>query len=260
MLAPVIVSVRSAVVVALVVCLPVPADAIVNIEAGRRADGEPGVHLRLDLDLTYQTGNIDLVEFGPAFRLDRLTSRASQLVLASGDIGWEGGERFSNGALFHVRNAGRPLSRFRPEFFGQVNYDLSRQLQVRGLGGGGVRIGIHRSPKGMVWLGLTTMLEHERNDLTPGDSHPKTTNAVRGSFYFSFSGRTDRTSYEAVVYVQPRFQAFDDGRLLINARLGVAASERIELAAAVSLRHDAGPPLGIEKTDLRVKSGLSLAF
>lgn len=76
-----------------------PVGAQVNIEASRAASDGVGTSGVFEFGLTIRAGNVELIEFGPAFRLDRRTSAAKQLLLVNGDLGWEGGERFTNNAL-----------------------------------------------------------------------------------------------------------------------------------------------------------------
>ena len=62
--------------------------------------------------------------------------------IGSGDLGWEGKERFSNEALAHLRYVRALGSRLHGEAFGQVNYDQSRRLDFRGLVGSGIRLAL----------------------------------------------------------------------------------------------------------------------
>tara|TARA_Y100000588_G_scaffold358478_1_gene416662 strand:+ start:156 stop:1001 length:846 start_codon:yes stop_codon:yes gene_type:complete len=246
---------------ALVVLLSLPAVGQVNIETVRSRADSVGTKGVLEFGLTFRTGNVDLFEFGPSFRLDRLSARSRQLVILNGDLGWEGGERFTNSALGHLRHEIRTgHARFAPEAYAQLNYDLSRRLKMRMLGGLGVRVGFRR-PGIRQFFGLSYMFEHERNDLVPGDLHRRTTSTHRTSVYVSILTRESADfTYAGVIYLQPRLPNFDDLRILITSRVGVAVTERVDVVTTMRFRFDARPPVDVGRTDFRLISGLSIDF
>ncbi len=233
----------------------------VNIETARASADTIGTSGRFEFGLTLRSGNVELVEFEPAFRLDRSTNSSKQLVIVNGDIGWEGGERFSNSGLVHLRHESSTRSRFRPEFFAQTNYDLARNLSFRSLGGGGLRTRVLEDGSSRLFLSISYLLEHERNDLVSGDIHPARTTNHRISFYASAATRNDDSvGCTAVVYVQPRLPEVDDPRVLVSTRLGVAVGKHVEIVTTVRFQYDAGPPEDVGRADLQLVSGFSFAF
>ena len=149
---------------------------------------------------------------------------------------------------------------FRPEFFIQANYDLARSLEFRALGGGGLRFRILGDDSTPLFLGVSYMLEHERNDLVASDVHPARTTDHRASLYSSVGAQGAVMAYSGVIYVQPRIPGLDDVRVLVTSRLGVAVSERIEVVTTVRFRFDDGPPDRVGRVDLQLVSGFSVSF
>lgn len=81
--------------------------------------------------------------------------------------------------------------KFSPEFFGQIQYDITRQMRLRAVTGMGYRYVFFRSEKAELEYGLAGILEHERWDFindTDGSSYrtlPKLASYV--GIYRSFS-------------------------------------------------------------------------
>ena len=77
--------------------------AQVNIEMLRQEEDVKGVATSLGMDLSLQTGNVELVEFGVRGRVDYVGDAITTFLLSSGDFRWKNGEQFANEAVLHVR-------------------------------------------------------------------------------------------------------------------------------------------------------------
>ena len=235
--------------------------AQVNIEKHRKRRDRVGVGGSLHLDLSARSGNADVWELGLQGRLDYASQSLRTFLVGSGDFGWEGGERFSNEMLLHLRGVYRLRSSLRPEVFMQGNYDRSRLLTLRGLVGGGLRTGLYQGEVLQMWWGSTYMFEHERLDLPLDASHARRTSVHRWSNYLSFSADlTAQTSVVMTTYVQPQFGDLRDVRLLNESSLQVVVSRWVSVEVSFRLFYDSRPPEGICGTDTKLKTGIGIVF
>ena len=161
------------------------ASAQVNIEKLRKDEERKGFSGSFDLDLSSRTGNVEVLELAIGGRVDHMSESTTTFLVGSSDLGWEGGERYSNEALVHLRQVYRYRPWLRPEGFVQIDYDKSRSLTFRGLLSGGLRLGLYRHTPVQFWWGSTYMFEHEQLDLTSGAVHPRRTSVHRWSNYLS---------------------------------------------------------------------------
>jgi hypothetical protein len=100
-----------------VLCAVLAVDAQINVEDLRANSREPGFKGSLELDLSVRSGNTETLEMGLGGRLDHLGLSARTFLVGRVELGWEGGERFSNEALAHLRRVHRVTGRWSPEGF-----------------------------------------------------------------------------------------------------------------------------------------------
>jgi hypothetical protein len=234
--------------------------AQVNIETLRGQDAERKVATSIDLRLEYRSGNVDLATLDLDARTDFTATRAHAFVLLRGGVGLLGGERFANAGLAHVRlmyGSGRAI----PEVFAQGDYDKSRKLDARVLGGGGVRLKLYVSGKRILAWGSSWMLEHERYDLDSAAQHPTRATVHRWSNYLVARREFGAdASVSWIAYVQPRLDAFEDLRVLVDASVGVGITARLAMTTTFHLRYDSEPPDDIEALDMTLAAGVQIVF
>jgi hypothetical protein len=233
----------------------------VNIEKMRGPATPLGVGGSAKVDLSLRAGNAEVWQAAVGLRGDYGAESAWGLALVQGDFGFSGGERFSNQGLVHVRQAVRWRGGWWPEFFAQADYDRSRALEARALAGGGLRLRLYEGDRAFLRWGSGYMLEYERLDLAPAAGHSDRTTAHRWNNYVSLRwtlGAAGR--FNCTAYAQPRFDALDDVRLLVDGSLGAELVTRLSLVNTLKLRYDSEPPDGIEALDLAFKSGIELSF
>lgn len=242
-------------------CGPTRLQAQVNIEETRRSDAENGFSTTATLSFSSRTGNVELTTLGGQLRTDFIQREARSFLLARGDLGWKDSDRFSNEGLIHARYTRRISGKLHFEIFSQFNYDKSRLLDSRFLGGGGVRIGVIDNTQITLSVGSAGMVEYERYDLPAGASHPGEATVSRWSNYINlkaaFSGNG---SLVWIIYAQPRFDRFEDVRILSEATLAAGLSATVSLSVTARIRYDRDPPDGIEDLDTIILSGLRLEF
>jgi hypothetical protein len=245
----------------MVVPLTAAAHAQVNIEQVRPDTTDGGVSGSLGVDMTFRTGNVDIVKLKVSGRLDYAAGGFRTFVLTGGDFGWESGDAFSNEAILHLRQVFRADARVKPETFEQINYDKRRALTFRGLLGGGLRVTVLQWSGSRVWFGTAYMFERERLELPADAVHPDQTWAHRWSNYLSARiAVTESAGIVWTVYAQPRFDDFEDVRVLGDTRMEVRVGGPVSLVTSFLLRWDSRPPDDIEALDTTLGTGLRLRF
>ena len=237
------------------------AAAQVNIEKLRAKPAASGFSSSVQLDLSTRSGNVDIHQFGIRTRSDYVNQNWSGFLVTQGGMGWQGGKRYSNEGLAHLRQVFRPHSHTGLEIFAQVDYDRERRLEFRGLIGGGVRWRFFQRSGVRSWWGTAYMLEHERLDLGEGDPHPAEVSVHRWSNYLTTKAEfSEGTSGTWTAYVQPRFDKPEDIRILGEASLSGQMGHGFGLVLSFRLRYDSRPPDRIESLDTALRSGVKVEF
>lgn len=187
------------------------------------------------------------------------------LLLLQGEYGVQGGERFLNRTLEHLRYRVVVHAPFEMEAFVQHERNEFRRLEVRALGGGGPRLAFRPTAGMSLAVGVAAMAELETlQDDGEIDAGQRTVHA-RGSTYATLGvSVTDRVMVGQTFYVQPRFDDFADYRVLSDTKAKLAFFKRgdVELAitATLSLAYDARPPAAVSNIDGVRKGALALSF
>ena len=236
-------------------------EAQVNIEKLRSDEAKSGAAGAVEFDLRARSGNVEVWEVGIEAQLGRRRQRGSTLLIARGELGWEGGERYSSEGLFHLRQGFKKSDGIWPEVFAQIDYDKARLLEFRGLVGGGLRLRIYQGEGVRCWWGTAYMLEHERLDAAEDMEAGRVVTVHRWSNYLTIRAEIgERVRGLGAVYAQPRFDAWGDVRMLGDARLEVELGGPLSLVVSSHARYDSRPPGRIESLDVRLNSGLKIEF
>ena len=231
----------------------------VNVERLRRADSGKAISATLEIDLSLRTGNVEIFESGLGCRLDHIKARTATFFVGKGDLGWQGGERYSNKGLAHLRQTFRRQSRLQPELFLQWDYDKSRDLSFRGRVGVGVRIAALQRIATNLWWGSAYMFEHERLELGEQTHHAEGSSVHRWSNYISGKNRIDeRIVATWTAYAQPRFDKPGDLRLLGEADMEIHLGKSVVFITTVDMRYDRKSPVDTKSLDTSLKTGLAL--
>ena len=242
-------------------CLPLAAQ--VNIFTGetmKQMQLDPGWYNSIALDLTYRTGNTDLLTTRGRFRSDYLSKRYHSFVFGSLQYGRRGGEFFINKGMAHARIIRRLNSHLLFESFAQKQFNASIRLSDRNLAGGGIRFDLHpSSPKFNLYLGIGAMWEHERiDDKTEGVI---TTRIVRSTNYINWTGHlNENITTSATGYYQLHLRRFQDYRILFEGSLTFQLTTKLAFPLRVNFRYDNEPPTGIRKHDVEIFNGLRYTF
>lgn len=242
---------------------PAALHAQVNIERLRLAGADTGLSGTAGADFSARTGNVSLVLLDLNGRVDYGRPRWTVFLAGSNEFGWQGGKRFSNEGLLHLRFGYHFTSFVTGETFVQTDYDKSRLLSFRAITGAGPRFTLARASGWRLALGTAFMLEHEQYDLPVTAVHPRVIDDSRWSNYLALSygnGDTNRVALSITGYVQPRITDFGNLRLLGDATFAVRIVHALAITISSNLRYDSRPPDGIESLDTTTKTGLALSW
>lgn len=236
------------------------ARAQVNTERMRALDAD-GVAAEVDGDVALQSGNADVFEVGLGLRVDARKGRNYTFLVGRVRYGEKDGDAFRNRSFAHLRYNRTLVPWLVGESFAQVERDGFAQLQLRTLGGVGLRVRYLDTETVKVFQGTTPMYEYESLDVDAVARHSAQTSRVRWSNYLNVRFQvTEATYLRTTLYVQPRVDAFDDVRVLNEAVLGVAITERVSLNVRFDLRYDSRPPDEVEDLDLALRNGITVAL
>jgi hypothetical protein len=189
--------------------------------------------------------------------------------------------RFANRHMVHARYNLRMFDWVASELFSQFEADEFLVVRTRVLVGAGPRFVLFERTDFGAYLGTTYMAERE--DLDPDAFVSQPGGAPRLNWWHRWSNYlslrflvTDRLTLSTTTYVQPRFDAFGDFRVLNDNGLEVSLVPRLSLKWTFSIRHDSRPPTAcaepegtacpeestyaLQSTDLFAENALSLKF
>lgn len=244
------------------------------------------------LDLVLRSGNTDLWLLGTSVKLqyvtprdegateagDDVTEKVAVQASVVGDEAWEPrtmyallanyerGESEGNTISEHgfvFANRIRMMSpRFGWHLFAQHQFDDFILLDQRSLLGGGIRF-VHRPATwATIQLGTGYMYEYEEISVPEGAlDDPETHNHRMANFMVADVDLVeDRLKLINTLYFQPRFDQFDDYRILDEAEIQVMITESVSLGLSASFRYDSHPPTGIGSTDFGLVNRLRVSF
>ena len=248
--------------VLLIVCCS-PLVAQVNIFTGETMKQmllKSGWYNNIALDLTYRSGNSDLLTTRTRFRSDYLTKTYHGFVFGSLQQGRKDDIFFVNKGMAHARIIRSLMQHLLVESFVQKQFNESILLNDRNLAGGGVRFASHpRNSRFNVYLGMGAMWEHERiKDKKRGEI---TTRIVRSTNYINWTGQLDeRITTSATGYYQVYVRRFQDYRILFEGSITFSLTTKLAFPLRVNFRYDSEPPTGIRKHDVEIFNGLRYTF
>ena len=241
------------------------AKAQVNIETLRRLDSKQGWYNDINLSLTYQSGNTDLLRFKSSLRSDYWFGKYHTFGIATLQQGEQGGKLYTDKGFIHLRGARSIIEHLGVEMFLQKQFNESILLRDRNLAGGGVRISVltqrtDTKNTGLnLYLGIGAMWENETiNDKEHGEVE---TDIIRSTNYISATWRIDkRFSIVITGYYQPYTQRISDFRVLSESRFEFDVTRTVSINTRLNIRYDSEPPTDVEAHDLEIVNGLSYKF
>ncbi|MDT8377054.1 MAG: DUF481 domain-containing protein [Mariprofundaceae bacterium] len=241
----------------LLLLVPHAALAIVNAEDLDLSIEEDGFAGKAGVSVSGSSGNTDKINGEGSLHL--LWKHGDHTNIFSGSYGYgkSRGSRDTNKAFAHLRHRYALDHIWAVEAFVQAQQDEFAQLRLRTLYGGGLRYS-REMPNYAVYLGLGSFYEQER--LRAAANTPDA-RLWRGNSYLAWHfAVNDRIRLQNTVYYQPAWSDTADFRVLDDAAISIALSNRLDLKLSLEVAHDSLPPAGIRQTDISYKTGLELRF
>jgi hypothetical protein len=246
-----------------VLCLAIPAAAIVNIEAVRNAELEQGVNGEVGLALSAIMSSSDEMRVDANGRVDWLRPGIHDFVVAQGSYSEVNGTYRRRG-MVHLRHVqalgGDALSPYDTlynwEVFGQSARDDYASLRERSLLGAGTRLNglFGEGVDHALGLGVMSEWRQEVGDAGRVDSH-----VWRANLYLTTRAEFGQsTTLGATLYFQPRLSDWGNFSAIGEFFLDHPLSEHLALRFAASLVHYSEPAPGVDTT--RQEYGLRVVY
>ncbi len=257
------------------------ASAQVNTEMLRPDRWRAGWSVGAEASIALARGNIELFDVGGGARLQWQT--LAPLVVEPGDpltplripfvehrVFVSGNARYAevsdkstiNQAFAHLRWTAMWHERVGSDLFVQHQSNEFLRLRRRTLGGVGVRIEPVHFRFLQVSVGSAYMFEAERIRVADGASDPPNTDFHRWSNYLIVRSELfdGRLLLQDSLFVQPRFDAFEDVRVLNDFEVKAKVIDRFTIGTTFSVLHDSRPPTTVKPTDLRLATTVTFAL
>ena len=236
------------------------AQTILNVERLQPGDVE-GFHYGVEGEFSLARGNDETFDVLAGVALGHRWADDWLRVFLGLDYGSEAGARTENDRYLHARYNHWWAERWQSFHFVQLQASRTRLLRSRLLVGSGVR---RRLVDGRTTFDMGTGAMYERENLDAAaitDAHPARMRVWRMANLLVGTHRLSETvRLVAVGYVQPRFDAFDDLRLLVDLSLQIALTDNVDLTIRGDWRRDTRPPGDVERDDVVLRSGFTLSF
>lgn len=240
-----------------------PSVAQVNVftsETMKRMEQKAGWYNSVKLDLSYSSGNTDLLTFRTRFRTDYLSKSFHTFLFGSLQHGRKDDDLFTSKGIVHARLIRNLTHHILVESFIQKQFNESILLMDRNLIGGGFRFALSK-PEARInsYFGIGIMWEHE--SINDRDKGVIVTRIPRSTNYISWKAELDdRISTSATGYYQVSLEDVTDFRILFEGSISFSLSKRLTMPLSANFRFDNSPPTGIRKHDLEIFNGLSYTF
>lgn len=241
----------------------------VNAEVLKVQPWRAGVSLGADVSFFGSLGNVVFLDVGGAARAQwqttdepdeegRVFVRQRVFGVVSGRYTATGRGPFQDLTFAHARWTAMWHPRVGTDVFAQVQTNRFLRMQRRAVGGPGVRAELVRAPAFALWGGSAVMFEADRLSPLEGSQERLDTFDVRWSTYLTARVALlgSRLLAQNTTYVQPRFDRFDDVRVLNETEVMARVAEALLLGVTASVLYDTQPPLGVVTTDLRLLATL----
>jgi putative salt-induced outer membrane protein YdiY len=165
---------------------------------------------------------------------------------------------FNHFQYTHLRYNYNWKKRWTIEAFVQEQFDQVHEIDIRGLGGTGLRLELLNTDSTNLYLGTLYMYEYEKNSPLDSVVH---NNDHRMSTYISGGFKVkDYLTINNIVYYQPNLLAFNDFRILLETSISVRLTQKLLLKTAFNLIYDSKPPNTVPTTRFNLTNGFSFVF
>lgn len=234
----------------------------INIEAQRKTNDLNGFFNKIRLTGNLASGNSDYESLSARWESNFVHNKYQMFLVSDGEYKTGENKRLVNKAFAHLREVYAINKLTSIEVFEQVAYNEFIKLQIRGLGGGGVRFNFFSDTTGWqksikLALGAGAMYEYEKYS----DVSNTSKRCLRSTDYVAISWDINSgAKFNMTAYYQPDLLNFTDYRILIDANLKFIIGKHVVFVFNVDYRHDNTPVQDVVPYDLAIKNGIEITF
>lgn len=246
-----------------VLALPAPASSqtILNTERFQLTQVD-GPHLTANLSVNGRRGNAEVFVVDASGIAGIVRGNHWTRVIFGGTYLSDGSRSLLDARFAQLRYSWSFRPRAQTFHFVQAQQNESLRLLSRFLVGSGAQADLVRTERSSLTLGTGAMLESERLDpeaVNPGDATDS--QVVRMANLGVFRHETERgVRILNIFYVQPRFDAFSDLRVLNELGVTFPVTDQVRLTMSGEWRRDTRPPASLKRDDVTLRMGVSLDF
>ncbi len=239
-----------------------PAHAIVNLERAIIGPTADGMHTRLDLLFSGNSGNTE----NNRSKVDLLTllqhDMHTDFLQMQYNYGTSMGQVDTDNAFAHYRHRYQVTPLYGIEAFGQISRDPFARLTRRTLWGGGARwVLFEEEQKTASYLGLGTFHEQEERTEVTGTTDVTSFETWRANVYLVLKYQfSDQVRLVNNLYYQPALTDGSNFRLLEQGSLMVKLDDHLDLKLSLEMSYDSIPPQTVLPRDTYYSTGLSFSF
>ena len=236
----------------------VSAHAIVSVDSLHLGKKKQGFYGDITTSLDGSYGNSERIRLQGDGTLNWKLANTLYYLSLSTAYGKSLGLENQNESFLHARRIANITPSFAWEIFSQLERDKFASLRLRGLAGGGIRLLLmQRRPDQAFFVGIGSFYSHELID----DSEQSTESDIKGNLYLIYKKQlTENAIFSNTLYAQPVLNNYQDFRILENMGLKIKISETLALKLDIEVRHDSRPPVDVENTDIKYKTGIEYNF
>lgn len=233
---------------------------IVNIEEQRITGTNDSLHwygnLRLGANLTKVQEQV--LQLNTSAQVEYKKGKSMFLFLMDGRFLRAGGKDFNNAGFAHLRYNRKLTDPLSTEVFAQAQFNKLLYIELRTLGGGGLRYRLFKdaSGKNRVYFGTAYLFEHNRFTDATADR-----NWHRLSNYLSFTFRPwQGVTLVSTTYFQPQITDWNNYRLATECRLDTPLGKKLSFFTDFTLQTDKALPIDAPEFTYTWLNGLTLKF
>lgn len=234
---------------------------IVNIENKRSSLVDTsGVFGFLSLGANFVKNTKSITTISGDIRMEYLRQKSRFLSLTNYNLIRANSDRFIDNGFSHLRYNLEIGKRVEYEVFTQAQFNRQVRLQLRVLGGTGVRFQIYRAEKEMVYVGISYMYEYNEIEIIPEVVSFFYDNRL--STYLSASVRpfTENVTITNTTYYQPLITDFSEVRLSSQTALTFILTKHLKFSTIFSITNDTRVPENVPATYYSVRNGIRWDF
>jgi putative salt-induced outer membrane protein YdiY len=239
--------------------IPTNAQAqIVNILSPQVGEPPDGLNVKLGLSFNAKGGNSDSYSGGSEFGLRFKLFPHTLLVASSAKVAWANSQLNGQNAFGHIRYEWTfwdPVSLFS---FVQAGHNKFQLLNLRVLGGVGLKVRLFRTENVEWTFGVSPMVEYEQITKTGQDDEGvfgRLSSFLAMAYEVKEWFTLSSTTFYQFMLTHPK-----DMRVLNETTMLFKINRYLSWKAAGTVAFDNRPPASVEKLDWSVSTGLVISF